>query len=451
MRAHPEPGPRRSLRLRRFVTANLGFLLGAVAGVRATLAVLRLSGPDEPADLAHYREVRDFARSSFVREVDEDELLERALEGMLSSLDEYSRYYDTVDARSLDRETVGRYTGIGIVLKRPLEEGRILFPLVGSPAQRAGVRVGDTIVRVDLREVAPNGFTTELLHGAGDSAADLRLSVVGLDGDRRELVVERASLVDPTVRHAQIIEPEDGIAYVSVNSFSRTTPREFEDAMSRLHQQGARALILDLRGNFGGVLSAAVELAARFVKKGTIVSTEGRGPAEVYVSSEQLATLAGLPLVVLVDGNSASASEVLAAAIQDHRVGVVIGAPTYGKGLVQTIRSFKERRTIAKVTSAYYYTPSHRNLERSLDPGRDYGILPDIAVELSRAERSALYEFLVGYGPPEEYLPALRDWERESGEEILPRQPRDAQLEAAIALLRGERPGPTPLAEEREP
>ncbi|MEM7516039.1 MAG: S41 family peptidase, partial [Planctomycetota bacterium] len=250
------------------------------------------------------------------------------------------------------------------------------------------------------------------------------------------------------VRHARLLDLERGIGYLSIHSFSRTTTAEFEQAFDELRESGMRSLVLDLRGNFGGVLSSAIDIAARFIPDGTLVSTEGQGPPEVYIADPKIATLKGFPLVVLVDGNSASASEVLAAALQDHRAGVVVGAPTYGKGLVQSIRRFPGRKTIAKVTSSYYYTPSHQNLERTLDEGRDYGILPDVEVALERAERNAIYGFLGGYSPPTRALTALLEWQAETEGEVIPRPPADAQLEAATALLQGNRPGPTRLSSE---
>lgn len=428
---------------------QLLFVIGAIFGFTLAFALQRLMQPEEDPDIAHYREVRDFVTRNFVREVDPDRALDHALQGMLSSLDDYSRYYDAPDAEQLNRETGGRYTGIGVVLKRPLEEGRILFTLPGSPAQRAGIRVGDRIVAVDGEPVSQPFDSAVLRRDLDDPRrAELVIEVEGLDGERRTVEVPHASLVDPTVRHERIVDAELGIGYLAITSFSHETPGEFLDAFQALRSRGMKALVIDLRANFGGVLTASVEIAQRFIPEGTIVSTEGRGRPEVHRADASLALFEGFPLVVIVDRNSASASEVLAAALQDHRAAAVVGSPTYGKGMVQTIHRFPERGTIAKITTSFYYTPSHRNLEHSFDPGRDYGILPDLLIDLEREERYAIYEHLSRYSAPFASRAAIRAWEEASNETLIDPHPEDLQLEAALALLRGERPGPRRLEDE---
>lgn len=416
------------------------FAVGAIFGSVVAFALMRLAGPAEEPDLTHYREVREFVEENFVHEVDSGQLLDDALSGMLSSLDDYSRYYSSEEATQLNRDTAGRYTGIGVVLKRPIEEGRILFVLPGSPAERAGVRVGDLIVGVD--GVAVRGeFRSELLRRNLDdeNRVNLVLEVVGLNGEERQLEVEHASLIDPTVRHARIVDEELGVGYLSITSFSHETPTEFVTAFQQLRNQGMNALVMDLRANFGGVLTAAVDIARRFVSEGTIVSTEGSGSPEVHKAIAEMAALEGFPLAILVDENSASASEVLAAALQEHRAAVLVGAPTYGKGMVQTIRRFPEAGSIAKVTTSYYYTPSHQNLEHSLDPNRDYGILPDLEIRIDRGEQRAIYRHLSEYSPPMASIPAIREWQAKVEDRLLPEHPSDAQLAAAVRLFAGER------------
>ncbi len=200
-----------------------------------------------------------------------------------------------------------------------------------------------------------------------------------------------------------------------------------------------QGLILDLRGNPGGILKSAVQIAEHFVPEGVITQTRGRDEPVVYerdALSER--EVLDLPLVVLVDGGSASSSEVLAGALQDHRVAVLVGSPTYGKARVQSVRHFVDADALAKVTSSYYQTPSGRDLDRS--PERPWGIQPDLLVEVEDEVEARIHRHINRYDPPAEALDALFLWEDSSDEEILPKDPPDPQLEAALALLRGERP-----------
>lgn len=421
------------------------FAFGLLSGVLLAFVAEELwpSGLEE--DLAQYREVRDFAREAFVRDVDDGELVELALSGMLRGLDEYSRYYDTEQSKALERETRGRFRGIGAIFRPPVGAGRVLYPLTGSPAARAGLRVGDQFLALEgtpLGDLDEAEFRALLSDPPGGT---LEATVRGLDGAERALVIEPGSVVDPTVRHAHLVDPTRGVGYLAITSFSSETPREFDVCLDFLRERGATSLLLDLRGNLGGVLESAVEIAGRFVPGGVITATEGRGEPMVYEAEPGSAWYLGMPLVVLVDEDTASASEILAGALQDHRAGVLVGAPTYGKGMVQSIRHFPRWGTRAKVTTSYYYSPTGRSFERTADPDRDYGILPDVLVEATNTERAALLGFLRDYGPGPEVLPALEAWERAEDLVLVEELPRDAQLEAALGLFEGRRPGAQPL------
>jgi len=199
---------------------------------------------------------------------------------------------------------------------------------------------------------------------------------------------------------------------------------------------------VDLRYNFGGVLDAAVHMASRFIGEGVIVTSEGRNRSASYEAGEVEALFAGMGLVVLVDGDTASASEVFAGAVQDYRRGVVVGAPTYGKGMIQMTQSFPRFGSRAKVTSGYYYSPSRRNFEKSADPDRSSGILPDMIVEIDGEQRSRIHGWIARYDPPASMLDELNAWAAAADGVVLPEAPGDPQLEAARALLRGERPAP---------
>jgi carboxyl-terminal processing protease len=424
------------------------FCFGLLVGITLLLVLGKLLSSQEELDLAEYRAVRDFARESFVREVSNDELVTSALQGMLRGLDDYSRFYDNEQSQTLQRETHGRFKGIGAIFRQPVGAGRVLYPLPRSPAAQAGLQVGDqflTVAGTPMTDLSEEEFRALLSAPPGGR---LEARVRGLDDEERELRITPASVIDPTVRHARLLDPQRGIGYLAITSFTSETPAEFDRAFDFLRQRGAEGLVIDLRGNLGGVLESAIAVAQRFISEGVLVSTEGRGEPILYHARKDAAWYEGTPLVVLVNGESASASEVLAGALQDHRAGVLVGAPTYGKGMVQTIRRFDRWGTRAKVTSSYYYSPTGRNFERSADPNRDYGILPDVLVELTRTERRALTTFLRSYGPGPESVPALEAWEQAENVELVDELPTDPQLVAGLALFAGERPGPAPLEAE---
>lgn len=412
---------------------GLGVLLGGATGFLAS----RLLVPANE-EWERYRTVRDFVTDSSVRRTSAQKLDDDALKGMLGGLDRYSRYYDASEVQELERETAGRYRGIGVVLKRPISDGRVLFTLADSPAERAGLRVGDSIVTIGEREFASLTEDEVREELSKDTDAPVRLRVRGLDADVRELEIARETLIEPTVRGERMLDASQHVGYISLHSFSKETASEFDAAFARLKALGMQALVLDLRGNGGGLLRASVDIARRFLPQGTIVSTEGRRPPVVWSADPQRCTHSGFPLVVLVDEESASASEVLAGALQDHRAAVVVGAPTWGKGTVQSIQQFPRWGTAAKVTTSYYFTPAHRNLEHGEEV--DFGIAPDVLVEHSPEQSQRIRAFLSRQPPPASALPALRAWEEREHVSLIDTPPDDRQIAAALELFRGRRP-----------
>lgn len=417
----------------------LHLVTGLLCGVLLS-GLVRMLWPGGEPDLVRYREVRDFVRANYVRPVSDELLLESALHGMVERLDRYSRFLGRDEVSAFERETGGRYRGIGVVFRDPPREGQVLFCLPESPAERAGVRVGDRLISVDGRRLADmvDGELQRRVGALDDTR--LELVVASRDGRERTLEIETEELVDPTVRHARMVEPGRGIGYLAISSFSHQTPDEFDRALEGLKAQGAAALVLDVRGNPGGVLSSAVRVANRFLTGGVVVSTEGRSERTTYEASPAEARHAGLPLVVLIDADSASASEVLAGALQDHRAAVLVGGPTYGKGMVQKIRAFGEHEAIVKLTSSYYYTPAHRNLERTVDKAWEYGLVPDFAVDVAAADKQRVRAFLATHSPPAGALEELRRWESEDSVALVLPPPADRELDVAIELLSGRRP-----------
>lgn len=409
------------------------FILGLALGLLAALAIERATRSFLDDDIELVRTVRDLAVEDFVRPVDGDELVGDALNGMLAGLDRYSHYYGPPEVAELERETSGEFLGIGVVF-RAGELGRVLFPYPGSPAEAAGLRVGDLIVAADGHAVA--GMQARELQGLLHRAdAEVRLAVQGLEGQEREVHLRPDVVLDPTVRHVRMLA--DDVGYLSIRSFSHRTPEEFDRALDELEPRGMRGLVLDLRANPGGILDAAIAIANRFVSAGALVATRAREETQVTSADPERATRAGLPLVVLIDGGSASASEVLAAALQDHAAAVLVGEPSYGKGTVQTLKHVGSERAIVKITTAHYLSPSMRRIERAGDDDFANGLAPDLWVPMSGAERLELHRFLDGYSPPVSALASLRAWEEREGRRLIADPPTDRQLASAVALLTG--------------
>ncbi len=425
---------------RGFPEAPVAFVLGIGVTFLSLGVLSKLSLLPVEEDVAHYKEVRDFVLERSVDQPASDALVREALSGMLGSLDEYSRYLSSdTETSSFNRETQGSFTGIGVVFEGPIEGGRVLFPMSGSPAEKAGVGVGDLITAVNDEPLEGKTESEARALFTGEAGSTVTLTLTALDETKRTAEVIRESVLDPTVRHPHLIDEERKIGYLALTSFSRETGAEFERTMTVLHELGMEGLIIDLRGNPGGVLTAAVEIAEHFISEGVITKTRGRGESVVYdkVKAEG-AQAPSLPLTLLVDGSSASASEVLAGALQDHRTAVLIGSPTYGKARVQSVHHFEEAKAIVKVTSSYYTTPSGRNLDRS--PERPWGIEPDLTLEVDAQTEALIHRHIRRYDPPKGALEALFAWEDASGTSLLPSDPEDPQLEAALALLRGEQP-----------
>lgn len=413
-----------------------GGLLGMLLGI----ICLRHIDQKDNEDLAQYRAVRDFIASSYVERVDRQEILDRALHAAVEALDGYSRYYDSEQVAALERETSGVYRGIGVVFAPLVPPGQVLFAQEGSPAEEAGIVTGERIVSIGDRALDQLSARELREQISGSDSHGIEVAVAERSGAVRTLTVEPEELIDPSVRHARRVdEGARRIGYLAITSFSRKTPEEFDDALAGLGELDA--LVIDVRGNPGGVLEAAVLVANRFVAQGMLVSHEGRGPRVEFQARPEEATCAGLPLAVLVDGASASASEVFAAALQDHRAAVLVGTATFGKGVVQEVRHFDQGRAVVKLTTAHYYTSAGRNLERTVQGAWTGGIQPDIWVELGAQEALAVAQHLASHAPPPAALAALQAWEQELGVRLVPSHPPDRQLETAVALFRGVRPG----------
>lgn len=293
--------------------------------------------------------------------------------GAVGLLDPYSSFLSSAELNEVESQIEGNFVGLGIALQPHEVPLRILNTIPGGPAVEAGLQAGDLILEVGsvrCEEVGPER-AADLLRGPERS--QVRLLVQKSDGEERELIVGRRRVEVPSIQDAQLLESAAGIAYLKITSFQKTTSNELDEALWNLHRQGMQSLIIDLRGNPGGWLDASVAVADKFISEGGIVSTRGKNGIENQNYSASRSGTWQVPLVILIDGESASASEILAGAIRDNRRGVLVGATTYGKGSVQGLFHTNSLASGIRLTVSKFYSPSGREIS-------EQGVQPNIAV-----------------------------------------------------------------------
>jgi len=364
----------------------LALSAGAVLGFAAALATNVFAGrQDEIVGAAHsvsalpweeahlLAEVFERVKRNYVDDIDDRKLLDDAVRGMVAGLDSHSAFLDSEEFEEIRLSTMGSYPGVGIEVAPQGTAVKILRPIAGSPADRAGLKAGDLIAKIDGVDV-----------GADVAGAITRMR--GEAGTTVQLTVRRPStgeLLDFTLQRAQVevhsvaytaLEP--GYGYVRITSFSETTAPDLNRAVAELKRQNSgslKGLVLDLRNNPGGVLEAGVAVADAFLDHGVIVTADGRASdARFRMDATPGDVLNGAPLVVLVNGGSASAAEIVAGALKDHSRAELIGHRTYGKGSVQTVMPLS--RGALKLTTSRYFTPSGASIH-------ERGILPDLVVD----------------------------------------------------------------------
>jgi carboxyl-terminal processing protease len=336
-------------------------------------------------ELRMFAEVFSRIKNDYVEPVEDRELLNYAIEGMLSGLDPHSAYLDEDDYKDLQAGTSGEFGGLGIEVG--MENGfvKVIAPIDDTPAQRAGVLAGDLIIRLDDQPVKGMSLDDAVKLMRGKPGTGIELTIVR-DGVDKPLTIEvvRDVIKTASVKH-RMLEP--GFGYVRISQFQARSPEDMLTGIGALKREAGgrlKGLVLDLRNNPGGVLNAAVAISDAFLVDGTIVYTEGRvRDSQLSFKAAPDDVLDGAPVVILVNGGSASASEIVAGALQDHRRAVIMGQPTFGKGSVQTIVPIN-RRTAVKLTTARYFTPTGRSIQAE-------GIVPDIELgnlRLTRGEDS---------------------------------------------------------------
>ncbi|WP_070989553.1 S41 family peptidase [Halofilum ochraceum] len=356
-------------------------LLGTVLGATLTLghAVLAQDEDRSAAEELPLEQLRTFTdvysriKDNYVEEIDDDQLLEYAIEGMLNGLDPHSSYLNQEAFRELQIGTQGEFGGLGIEVT--MEDGfvRVVAPIDGTPAARAGIQAGDLIVRLDDKPVKGMTLNDAVQKMRGEPGTDIELMIVRDGEDKPIRVTITRDTIEVTSVDSRMLEP--GYGYLRVSHFQTNTQQAVDEAIRGLKdkaENGLRGLVLDLRNNPGGVLSAAVSVSDTFLEDGLIVYTEGRvKDSKLRYSARPGDAIDGAPMIVLVNEGSASASEIVAGALQDHERALVVGKQTFGKGSVQTIQDLSNGGAL-KLTTARYYTPDGRSIQAE-------GIEPDIA------------------------------------------------------------------------
>jgi carboxyl-terminal processing protease len=356
-------------------------------------------------------EVLAYVQNAYVDETSEKDLVHAAVEGMLQRLDPHSMLLRPEVYRAMRDETTGEFDGVGLEVSQEADAIVVVAPLADSPAERAGILAGDRIVAVDgvpTKEM-PVGEATRRMKGAAGSQVVLTVERAGQREPRSFTLVRdhvRTTSVD-----WRLLDRGAGTVYVRIRSFQDRTDRELRQALEGARKEiggPIQGLVLDLRNNPGGLLDQAVKVADRFLTKGVIVSTESRGKQPEVEQAHEKDTEPGYPVVLLVNRGSASASEIVAGALQDHGRAVVAGVRTFGKGSVQTIVELDDGSAL-KLTVARYFTPNHRSIQ-------ERGIVPDVLVEATDPPAAGLESPQTGRGTA--------------------RSAPDPQLDRAIDLLR---------------
>lgn len=332
-----------------------------------------------------FTEALDRIRMSYVEPIDDRTLLEYAIRGMLAGLDPHSSYLSVNDFENLQESTTGEFGGLGIEVGQENGYIRVISPIDDTPADRAGIQAGDLIIRIDghpLQEMLPEE-ATQLMRGAPGTSVTITIAREGVPTPF-DLTITREVISATSVRQ-RLLEP--GYGYIRISQFRINTGDELVKAIARLRESDTelKGLILDLRNNPGGVLQAAVAVVDAFISSGKIVYTKGR-LAETDMQFEATRSNPGLdtPLIVLINEGSASASEIVAGALQDHERAILMGSRSFGKGSVQTVLPLSDDRAI-KLTTSLYFTPNGRSIQAQ-------GIEPDIEVSealVTRIDRSS--------------------------------------------------------------
>ena len=378
--------------------------------------------------LRAFIQVYEHIKKEYVEEIDDQVLLNHAINGMLSKLDPHSAYMEPGDVSSLRVSTSGSFGGIGIEMDVVDGLIKVIAPIDDSPASRAGILAKDIITHVDGQPIKDISLQKAIDTLRGKIGAEVKIQVlreVKGKAQKLSILLERAIIRVTSVQHEML---PHSVGYIKISQFQNRTGSDLIKAISNLKSKNVlNGLILDLRNNPGGVLSAAIEVTDSFIDEGIIVSTKSRDDSlDTKYTATDTTALDNEPIVVIINAGSASAAEIVAGALQDHERAVLIGAPSFGKGSVQTILALETDHAL-KLTTALYYTPSGRSIQAT-------GILPTIKVSegktsvesLSRIREADLPKHIKNRGDT-----------KFSNEKVINRLRKDNQLFYAYNLLRG--------------
>ena len=331
--------------------------------------------------------VFEVARENFVEEADEKKMLEAAMNGMLGALDPHSSYLSADDFKEFSDKSHGQFGGLGIQITSDRGAVRVISPIDDTPADKAGIKAGDYITHIDGEQVFDLTLNQAVKKMKGRPGTKVKLTILDDKGESKTLTLKRDIIKVKSVKFEEKMlanadaDDEDAkkIGYIRISDFGATTARDLNDALKKLEKKGVVGYVLDVRNNPGGYLTAAIDVSDAFLDSGEIVSTRGKAETDierVYAKQGDLAN--GKPVVVLINHGSASASEIVAGAIQDNGRGLVMGSQSFGKGSVQQQKPLGDGTAI-HITIARYYTPSGRSIQNE-------GITPDIEVLQSKLE-----------------------------------------------------------------
>jgi carboxyl-terminal processing protease len=424
--------------IRRLTLLLAGALMGATAmvvvqGALPTTAA-EAAGTDTYKQLSIFGDIFERVRAQYVTPPDDKKLVESAINGMLTSLDPHSSYMNAEQAQDMRVQTKGEFGGLGIEVTMENELVKVIAPIEDTPAAKAGVLAGDYISQIDGTDVRGLTLTDAVDKMRGEVNTPIELTLIRQGADKPiKLTIVRDVVKVKAVKY----RVENDVGYVRVISFTEQTfddlQKAIKDIQSKVPEDKLKGLVLDLRLNPGGLLDQAVAVSDAFLDKGEVVSTRGRDPQDITRFDARPGDLInGKPLIVLINGGSASASEIVAGALQDHRRGTVLGTRSFGKGSVQTIIPLGENGAL-RLTTALYYTPAGKSIQGK-------GIVPDIAVDQPLPDELKGQDITRGESDLKGHIKGVQEDSEGSGSiAYVPPDPKDdLQLIQALKLLRGE-------------